>query len=70
MSMYERIIPNELKIAKIIPVHKSNAKDEIYNYRPVSVLPSVYKILGIFFYNRTFNFIKKNKVLNDNQYGN
>ena len=28
MSLSEGIVPDELKIAKIIPVHKSNAKDE------------------------------------------
>ena len=35
MSMSEGIIPDELKVAKIIPVHKSNAKDDISNYRPI-----------------------------------
>ena len=39
MSMSEGIVPDELKIAKIIPVHKSNAKDDISNYRPISLLP-------------------------------
>ena len=31
MSMSEGIVPDELKIAKIIPVHKSNAKYDISN---------------------------------------
>ena len=39
MSMAEGIVPYELNIAKIIPVHKSNAKYEISNYRPISLLP-------------------------------
>jgi len=39
------IVPDELKIAKITPVHKSNAKHEISNYIPISVLPSISKIL-------------------------
>ena len=57
MSMCEGIVPDELKIAKIIPVHKSNAKDDISNYRPISLLPSIYKILGKVVYKRTFHFI-------------
>ena len=58
-----------MKIAKIKPVHKSNAKDDISNYRPTSLLPSIYKILGIVVYKRTLHFIQTNKILNNNQYG-
>ena len=69
MSMSEGIAPDELKIAKIIPVHKSNAKDEISNYKPISVVPSISKILENVVYKRTFHFIETNKILNNNQYG-
>ena len=54
MSMSEGIVPDELKIANIIPVHKSNAKDDISNYRPISLLSSISKILGKVVYKRTF----------------
>ena len=63
MSMSEGIVSDELKIAKIIPVHKSNAKDDISNYRPISLLPSISKILGKVIYKRTFHFIQSNKIL-------
>ena len=33
------IIPNDIKIAKVIPVYKSGPKDVFSNYRPISVLP-------------------------------
>ena len=69
MSISEGIVPDELKIAKIIPVHKSNAKDDISNYRPISLLPSISKILGKVIYKRTFHFIQSNTILNNNQYG-
>ena len=65
------IIPVHKSNAKddIIPVHKSNAKDDISNYRPISLLPSISKILGKVIYKRTFHFIQSNKILNNNQYG-
>ena len=69
MSMYEGIVPHELKIENIIPVPKSNAKDDISNYRPISLLPSISKILGKVVYKRTFHFIQTNKILNNNQHG-
>ena len=68
ISMSEGIVPVELKIAKIIPVHKSKAKDDISNYRPISLLPSISKILGKVIYKRTFHFIQSNNILNNNQY--
>ena len=69
MSMSEGIVPHELKNAKIIPVHKSNAKDDISNYKPILLLPSISKILGKVVYKRTFHFIQTNTILNSNQYG-
>ena len=60
MSMSEGIVPDELKIAKIIPVHKSNAKDDISNYRPISLLPSISKILGkVIYIYKDFSFHSK-----------
>ena len=67
--MAEGIVPDEFKIAKVIPVHKSNAKVDISTYRPISLLPSISKILGIVVYKRTLHFIQTNKILNNNQYG-
>ena len=58
-----------MKIAKIIPVHKSNTKDDISNYIPISLLPSDSKILGTFLNKRIFHFIQSNTILNNNQYG-
>ena len=52
-----------------LPVHKSNVKDDISNYRPISLLPSISKILGKVVYKRTFRFIQSNKILNNNQNG-
>ena len=44
-SMVEGIVPDDLKIAKIIPVYKSEDKKIISNYRPISILPAFSKIL-------------------------
>ena len=67
--MSEGIVPDELKITKIIPVHKSNAKNDTTNYKPISLLLSNSIILGKVDHKRTFHFIQSNKTLNNNQYG-
>ena len=45
MSMSEGVIPTEWKAAKVTPLHKSESKLEIENYRPISALPTLSKIL-------------------------
>ena len=58
-----------MKVAKVIPIHKSGEKNVFNNYRPVSILSQFSKILERLFCNRLENYIEKNKILNDSQYG-
>ena len=37
--------PSELKLADVIPVHKKGAKTDKGNYRPISLLPALSKVL-------------------------
>ena len=37
--------PDELKLAEVTPVFKSEDKTNAKNYRPISVLPTVSKLL-------------------------
>ena len=38
-------VPDELKVAKIIPIYKCDDKKLISNYRSISILPVFSKIL-------------------------
>ena len=62
-------VPNEMKIAKIIPVFKSKEKVHFSNYRPISLLPTMSKILEKVVYKRLYKFLLQNKVLFNSQYG-
>ena len=44
--------PNELKKAKVIPLHKNGDNEKLTNYRPVSILPLFSKILEKLMYTR------------------
>ena len=44
LSMTKGIFPQDLKVAKVTPLFKSGAKDQVENYCPTSVLPIVVKI--------------------------
>ena len=44
LSLQTGILPDALKRAKVIPLHKGGSKLEIENYTPISILPLFSKI--------------------------
>ena len=58
-SFQNGIFPDELKMAKVIPIFKSGDKANITNYRPIFVLP---------FFSKIFRFDKHN-ILYKYQFG-
>ena len=68
-SLCEGIIPDKLKLAKVLPIFKKDDKELMDNYRPISILPSFSKILEKIVFKRVYNFLDKFKILHDSQYG-
>ena len=40
--------PDDLKVAKVVPIFKAGAKDDPGNYRPISILSSVARVFEKF----------------------
>ena len=68
-SMLEGKVPNSLKLAKIVPIYKSKDSQLINNYRPISLLPCMSKILEKLIHKRLYGFLNVNNILYDSQYG-
>ena len=45
LSIYTSTVPNDLKTARVVPIYKKGSKDTPGNYRPVSVLSVVSKVI-------------------------
>ena len=60
--------PEKLKTSIISPIFKKNETTDIINYRPISILPQISKILERIIYNRLSDFITKNNIINQNQF--
>ena len=56
-------------IAKVISLHKSGSLSNIDNYRPLSVLPALSKILERMFYNQLLAHFEENGLLFTHQFG-
>ncbi|CAK1602723.1 unnamed protein product [Parnassius mnemosyne] len=63
------VFPDILKRALVHPIHKSGDRDSVENYRPISVLSALSKILEKVLNFRLTNFLKHNNIISDNQFG-
>src|SRR6218665_1304746 len=63
------IVPAPLKTAKVVPIHKQGHKDELTNYRPISILPYFSKLLEKVMYSRLFDNAEKTKFIMPFQHG-
>ena len=52
-SLETGIVPDKLKLAKVIPIYKSKDKELLNNYRPISLLPIISKIMEKLVHKRT-----------------
>lgn len=68
-SFSHGIFPDILKVAAVTPIFKGGSKLEVSNYRPVSVLPIISKILEKLMQTRLVSYLEKNKIIYENQFG-
>lgn len=63
------IFPAPLKKSIITPVHKGGDRDDLNNYRPISVLPAISKLLEKLINIRLLKYFNKYKTLSPTQFG-
>ena len=61
--------PSKLKMSKNIPIYKADDETDPNNYRPISLLSIFNIIFEKMIYKRIANFIEKNNLLYNGQYG-
>ena len=69
ISLKNGIFPDKLKVAKVLPVFKSEDPQYFVNYRPISLLPYFSKIFEKVVYNRFIEFIERLEILYCCQFG-
>ena len=63
------VFPDCLKVAHIIPIHKSGGRHQPNNYRPIAILPFLDKIFEKTICSRLLNFSTKYNILSSHQFG-
>ena len=55
-SINTGIVPESMKLATVIPIYKAKDKEILSNHRPISLLPSISKILEKGIHRRLYYF--------------
>ena len=69
LSIESGTVPDQLKIARVTPLHKAGDKNKVTNYRPISILPILAKVIEGLIYEKLMSYLNKNKILSPAQFG-
>ena len=69
LSLRQGYIPPDWKRGHVTPIFKAGERDNMSNYRPISVLPVFSKILERIVYDKVFSYLNDLDVLSNKQFG-
>ena len=69
MCLKQGRFPDCLKVARITPIFKGGNKNDLGNYRPISVLPVISRVLEKCINTRIYDHLKLHKLLKPIQLG-
>ena len=68
-SVQSGIFPSQWKLAKVTPLHKKGPTDCMGNFRPISILCTLSKILERHVHNHLYNYLMTENLLHPSQSG-
>ena len=68
-SIETRIFPDAWKLARGIPIFKEGDKDDMSNYRPISVLPAISRLFEKLITDQLYQLMGKNGLFSTDQSG-
>ena len=61
--------PSTCKNAKVSPIFKTGDKDDVNNYRPISILPTISKVIEKWIEIKLMSYLDEYSLLHKNQSG-
>ena len=68
-SIYQGVFPDKMKLAEIVPLSKGKEYNLVINYRPISLLMTISKVLEKIVYHHFYSFLELNGTLFESKYG-
>ena len=63
LSLKSATVPDDFKLARVLPIYKKGNRNYEGNYRPVSILPVASKVLEKIVYNQMHNYLEQNHLI-------
>ena len=68
-SLADGVFPRTWKLANVCPVYKKGNKSDKVNYRPISLLSNMSKVLEKIVFKRLYEYLTENRLLTDKNSG-
>ena len=69
LSLEMGVFPDLMKIVKVLPLFKTGDSTTPNNYRPISLLPVISKVLEKIVYNKSVDYLESNQGTYSKQFG-
>lgn len=69
LSKSSGIMPDNLKVAKVIPIFKEGRPSFVKDYRPISVLPLFSRVIECLVFYRLYTFLTNHNIFFSSQFG-
>ena len=69
LSLQSSVIPNDFKSGRVLPLFKSGSVSDTDNYRPITILPILSKVLEKCVHNQLMTYLEENNLLCSQQFG-
>ena len=63
LSLTSATVPDDFKLARVLPIYKKGNRNYEGNYRPVSILPVASKVLEKIVYNQMHTYLEQNNLI-------
>ena len=67
--IHKNVFLRNLKIARVVAIHKKDDKHSLDNYRPISILPVLSKIVERLLHDQLTQYLYDNNIIFSSQYG-
>ena len=65
----KKIFPDDFKTARVTPIFKCGDKEDLGNYRPISIISLIARVFEKLLYQQLHEFLSRRKILNMHQWG-
>ncbi|CAB4034358.1 Hypothetical predicted protein [Paramuricea clavata] len=69
MSIDSDQFPSDWKATRVIPLFKKGQRSMLDNYRPISILPVVSKLIERIMYDQMYEYLNQNNLFSKHQFG-